>query len=123
MDESLGDPKAFLDRICESITGVRKAYISDLQGVILAESSSFCEDFSVILVRSFPKYIERLGKLSFGEPQSMVVESDECCAVLVISSPLVITFLCEKNANFALLTQIPNEMRDIIENLKSFTEA
>jgi hypothetical protein len=117
------DPKAFLDRICESITGVRKVYISDLQGAILAESSLPGEDFSVILVRSFPKYIERLGKLSFGEAQSMVIESDECCAVLVVSSPLLITFLCEKHTNFSLLTQIPSEMKEFIEHLKSFIDA
>jgi predicted regulator of Ras-like GTPase activity (Roadblock/LC7/MglB family) len=121
--ESLSDPKAFLDRICESVAGVKKAYISDSQGVILAESSGESDDDAISLVRYSPAYFERLSHLSFGEMQSLVVEAEDASAVILVSTPLVITFLCEESANFALLTEIPNEMRDILVRLKSFLES
>ena len=120
--ENINDPTAFLDRVCSSITGVKKAYISDVQGAILAESSGAQDDFSLTLVRSFPKYVDRLGKLSFGDAQSMVVEGKGCSAVLLVSHPLFITFLCSEKANFALLREIPNEMKDFLAHLKTFVD-
>jgi predicted regulator of Ras-like GTPase activity (Roadblock/LC7/MglB family) len=116
------DPTAFLDRICASVTGVRKSYISDLQGAILAESSGGSDDYSLTLVRSFPKYVERLGKLGFGSSQSMVVESEDASVVVYVSSPLFITFVCDLTANFALLTEVPTEMGDFLAQLKTFVE-
>lgn len=111
------EPSGFLDKICQSITGVRKAYISDIQGSILAESSSQTDEPStarddITLVRSFPKYFERLGKLSFGEAQSMVVEAEDYSLVFLVVKPLFLTFICDENANFALLTELPKEMKD-----------
>lgn len=120
--EAINDPTAFLDRICESVTGVRKAYISDAQGVILAESSAPQDQFAITLVRSFPNYFDRLGKLSFGESQSVIVEGDDCSFVVLVSSPLYLTFICDQKANFALLTEIPNEMREFLDQLKGFIE-
>lgn len=123
--EGINDPAAFLDRVCSSVTGVRKAYISDSQGAILAESSSPEDDpqWVLTLVRSFPNYFERLRKLSFGEPTSMVVDGDDCAVVILSSPPIFISFLCDEKANFALLTEIPNEMRDFIAQLKTFVDS
>jgi hypothetical protein len=116
------DPAAFLDRICGSVTGVKKAFISDSQGAILAESSGASDAEAIALVRSSPAYFERLGHLSFGEMQSLVVECEDSSAVILVSTPLFITFICEEKANFALLTEIPNEMKDLLVQLKSFLE-
>jgi predicted regulator of Ras-like GTPase activity (Roadblock/LC7/MglB family) len=120
--EPFSDPTAFLDRICESVTGVRKAYISDGQGAILAESTGPTDDYALTLVRSCPTYLDRLNRLEFGHTQSMVVECGESSAVVLVSSPLFLTFLCEEDANFALLTEIPNEMEELLTQLKSFLE-
>lgn len=123
--DGINDPAAFLDRVCSSVTGVRKAYISDSQGAILAESSAPEEDpqWVLTLVRSIPSYFERMKKLSFGEPKSMVIDGDECAVVLLSSPPIFISFLCDVNANFALLTEIPNEMKDFIAQLKTFVDS
>ena len=119
MNQNDFDTTDFLDKICESITGVKKAYISDIQGAILAESSerhdesSTRDDFR--LVRSFPKYFERLSKLDYGKSQSMIVEAEECSIVFLVATPLFLTFICDKNANFSLLTELPNGMKDFFE--------
>ena len=97
------ESQKFLDSICESISGIRKIYISDVQGSILAESSEAQNQFDISLVRSFPKYFDRLGKLSFGDSQSMVIEGDDWAAVLLVSYPLYLTFICDEDANFALI--------------------
>lgn len=121
--EKSEDPCDFLDKICESITGVKKGYISDIQGVILAESSGRHDDTyanrdDYLLVRNFPQYFERLSKLNFGEAQSMIVEGDDCSFVFLSASPLFLTFICDENANFSLLTELPNEMSDFLSHLQ-----
>ncbi|KAH0791994.1 hypothetical protein GPJ56_004069 [Histomonas meleagridis] len=107
-------PKTFLDSICESVTGIKKIYISDIQGSILAESSGPQKESDITLVRSFPKYFDRLGKLGFGESQSMVIEGEDCSVVLISSSPLYLAFICEETANFALVQSLPDDMREFL---------
>ena len=103
-----------MDSICESVTGVKKIYISDIQGSILAESSGPQNEFDITLVRSFPQYFDRLGKLEFGESQSMVIEGENYSAVLISSSPLYLAFICEETANFALIQSLPDDMREFL---------
>ena len=123
--DNSNDPTAFLDRVCSSVTGVRKAYISDSQGAILAESSSPEDEpqWVLTLVRSFPSYFQRLRKLQFGEPASMVICGEDSAVVLLSSPPLFMSFLCSNKANFALLTEIPNELKDVIAQLKTFLDS
>lgn len=110
-EQTIKDPKEFLDSICESISGIRKIYISDVQGSILAESSNPQDQFDLSLVRSFPMYFDRLGKFSFGSGQSMVIEMDGWAAVLFVSSPLYLTFICDEDANFALIQSLTDDMK------------
>lgn len=121
--EKSEDPCDFLDKICDSITGVKKGYISDKIGTILAESSGRQDDSSekrddYLLVRNFPQYFDRLSKLNFGESQSMIVEENDCSYVFLAASPLYLTFICDENANFSLLTELPNEMSDFLSHLQ-----
>ncbi|KAK8889783.1 hypothetical protein M9Y10_034537 [Tritrichomonas musculus] len=119
--EKSEDPCDFLDKICESITGVKKGYISDSQGAILAESrsdESSATNDNDDLVRRIPRYFERLSKLNFGEARSMVVEGDDCSFVFLVASPLFLTFICDENANFSLLTELPNEMSDFLSHFQ-----
>ena len=108
------ESQKFLDSICESISVIRKIYISDVQGSILAESSEAQNQFDISLVRSFPKYFDRLGKLSFGDSQSMVIEGDDWAAVLLVSYPLYLTFICDEDANFALIQSLTEDMKTFL---------
>lgn len=117
--EKSEDPCDFLDKICESITGVKKGYISDKKGVILAESSELLgEKDDLSFIDYFPQYFERLSKLNFGEARSMIIERDEYSIVLLQASPLYLAFICDENANFSLLTELPNEMSDFLYHLQ-----
>ena len=118
--EPVADPSGFLDKVCLSVTGVEKAFISDNNGVILAESSAPQDDFSLMVVHSFPKYCERLNKLDLGSLQSLIVEGPTGSFVIVSYENLFLVFLCKQTANFALLTEITNEMKEFLSQITSF---
>ena len=116
-------PTNFLDDLVKSVHGVKKIYISDMDGAILAESSELRSESEEKVVRSFPTYYERLGKLSYGSSKSIVVECENSLFVLFESQNFLITFICERDANVALLSEFPNEMNNFLTQLRSFVEA
>ena len=121
IDSSEG-PTTFLNKICESVTGLKKIYITDMHGAILAESSLLSNELDSQIVRSFPTYFDRLGKISYGDPKSIVITSNNNAYLLMVSEGFLITFVCNPNANLALLNEFPDEMQDFLIQLNKFVE-
>lgn len=115
-------PTTFLDNIVKSVHGVKKVYISDSHGAILAESSAPRSESDEKLVRSFPTYYDRLGKLSYGNNKSITVECKDSIFLLCEAESFYISFVCEKDANISLLSEFPNEMSNFLNQLKSFVD-
>ena len=115
-------PTTFLDNLVKSVHGVRKVYISDPQGAILAESSAPRSESDETVVRSFPTYSERLSKLSYGSNKSIIVECENTIFVSIESQGFLITFICDTDSNVALLAEFPNEMSNFLTQLKSFVD-
>ena len=116
-------PTTFLDNLVKSVHGVRKVYISDPQGAILAESSEPRSESDEQVVRSFPTYSDRISKLAYGSTKSIVVECENSIYVSIESQTFLITFICNKDANVALLSEFPNEMGEFLTQLKKFVDA
>ena len=121
IDENSG-PTAFLDNLVKSVHGLRKVYINDRSGAILAESSAPRSETDEFAVRSIPNYTERLSKLSYGPTKSIVVESDDSIFVSIESHGFLISFICDVDANVSLLSEFPNEMDNFLTQLKSFSD-
>jgi len=119
---SVDGSTSFLNQICESVSGVRKIFITDSRGAILAESSEPANDEMIQIVRSFPNYYERLSKLSYENPKSMVIEEETYTYMLIVSQSFFITFVCSHDANLSLLGEFPNEMRDFLHQIKSLVQ-
>ena len=112
------DPTTFLDKICSSVTGVIKGYIMDTQSNILAESSLRIEDPDVLrVVRAFPS---QYRKLQSKKLISLTTATDKYTYMNLVVSPLLITFVCEENANLSLLSQLPGEMTEFVSHLQAY---
>jgi hypothetical protein len=48
------------------------------------------------------------------DTQSIAVECGENSAVVAVSSSLFLTLLCDDRADFTLLTEIPDEMQNLL---------
>ncbi|EAY18087.1 hypothetical protein TVAG_306070 [Trichomonas vaginalis G3] len=123
MEESdANTPTTFLDNLAKSVHGVKKIYISDSHGAILAESSAPKNEKEEKIVRSFPTYNDRLGKLSYGNNKSIIVECNDTSYVMCETESFFITFVCSKDANFSLLSEFPNDMSGFLTQLRSYVD-
>lgn len=121
-EDSAPEPSEFLDNIVQSISGLKKVYISEMSGAILAESSAIADSSDETVVRSIPNYYQRLGKLSYGNIKSITIECAANTYILLESHSFFITFVCEKDANLCLLSEFPNEMGEFLAQLNSFAD-
>lgn len=112
-------PVMFLDKITLAITGVLKGFFADNNGTILAESSGPQDELSLMIVRSFPKYCERLNKLGLGNLQSLVVEAINGSFVIISYEKIFLVFFCSNDANFSLLTETIREMKEVLTQVVS----
>lgn len=111
------DTTVFLDKFCDTTVGLRKIYITESSGAILAESSHQRQMFDEKIVKMVPKYFERLKNSFLGANRDMTIKTDDFIYLIIEKQSFFITFVCSTKANIALIQEFPKDIEDFLKTL------